>query len=313
MENIEPKKSVRNDEINLFDLIKVLWRYKWLILGVSALFVCLSIYRALGIANQYTATAIVQDNTMTTNGGLDLNGKLGGLATLAGVDLSASKSTETKVAIEVLKSWGFIDQFISKHAISKEVNNAVNWDKSVNKLIYSTDLEKNSSKMQPFEGEPNLESWSQYKSFLDRLDIKKNQASGLFEISFTYYSPYIAKQWLEFLISDLNEVMRQKMLNQVNKNIKYLEEEVKRTNVAELRVAISNLIQEQHRQKMVASGAEQYVFKVISEVKVPAVKSKPRRALIVIVGALIGLIFSLLIVFFLHLYKFYIKAQDDKN
>ena len=60
---------------------------------------------------------------------------------------------------------------------------------------------------------------------------------------------------------------------------------------------------------MLASSNEAYVFKAIDSPFVPEKKSSPRRALICIIGTLIGAILSLIIVFSQYYRKAYQKIK----
>jgi uncharacterized protein involved in exopolysaccharide biosynthesis len=63
------------------------------------------------------------------------------------------------------------------------------------------------------------------------------------------------------------------------------------------------LIEEQTKTLMLAEVSGEYVFKTISEAKVAEEKSKPKRALISILGAFLGGMLSLVVVLIRHFTK----------
>ena len=63
------------------------------------------------------------------------------------------------------------------------------------------------------------------------------------------------------------------------------------------------IMEEQIKSKMLAEASPDYTFIVVSQSMVPEEKSQPRRAVICIIGTLLGFIFSIVFVFFLHFYK----------
>ena len=101
--------------------------------------------------------------------------------------------------------------------------------------------------------------------------------------------------------------MKDRALEEANQNIQYLEEQFKSTSYAELRAMFSELIQEQHKSKMLAQVSDEYVFKTISEAKAPEKKHKPKRALIALFGLLLGVFAGAIIVVF---YNFIRKLKS---
>ena len=97
------------------------------------------------------------------------------------------------------------------------------------------------------------------------------------------------------------------MLEQVNRNIKYLGAQIAKTAIAEMREMFYELIEEQTKAKMLAEASPEYAFVTVSQVMLPEEKSKPKRALICILGTLLGGMLSVLYVLVRH-YAFKEKA-----
>ena len=87
---------------------------------------------------------------------------------------------------------------------------------------------------------------------------------------------------------------------EVTRNITYLEAQIKKTNIAEMKEVFYTIIEEQIKSKMLAEGSPDYAFVPVSPSMVPEEKSQPKRALICILGTLLGGMLSVLWVLVLH-------------
>ena len=105
-------------------------------------------------------------------------------------------------------------------------------------------------------------------------------------------SPYFAKDLLDRIIESINEQARQKAKIEVEESIKYLTEELIKTNLYEIKQGLSRLIENQTQSLVLTEVRKEYLFKVIEPPIVPEIKSSPNRALICIVVTLLGSIIS---------------------
>ena len=137
-------KSIENnalhpvdEEVNLTDLFITLWNAKWFVGIVTASFFLCSLIYALLLPNQYESFVILSptsDDESSVLGGM--SSQLGGLASLAGMQIGAGKSTESDQAITVMESWAFIEDFIQKQNIDKEIFAVKKWNPSNNSFVY---------------------------------------------------------------------------------------------------------------------------------------------------------------------------------
>jgi LPS O-antigen subunit length determinant protein (WzzB/FepE family) len=287
-----------DDEIDLRELFSVLWAGKKLIVAITAVFAVVSVLYALSLANEYKASAVVSP---ADSGGSSLGSMagLGGLASLAGINIGSGESNETQEAMEIMQSWGFMEAFIQTHDLSVPVYAAVGWDKGANSLKLDDDLYDAASQRWLIEDATSDESrppssWELYQRFKSRVAVSQDKTSGLINISVEYYSPQVAKQWVDLFISTINEYMRARKLEQVNRNIEYLTIQIEKTAIAEMREVFYQLIEEQTKSKMLAEASPEYAFVTVSRAMVPEEKSKPKRALVCILGTLLGGMLSVL-------------------
>jgi uncharacterized protein involved in exopolysaccharide biosynthesis len=293
-----------DDEIDLRELFAVLWAGKVRIIAITAIFTFASVIYALSLPNQYKATVLLAPSQSSSSGLSGALGQLGGLASLAGVSIGGGESNEAQLAQEIMKSWSFIENFIADNNLSVEVYAAQDWDKESNKLHIDQDIFDTTTNTWLVEddsgqlGPPN--SWELYESFSERLAVSEDKKSGLISVSLEYYSPRLAKQWLDLYITAINKHMQERQMIKVSRNIEYLKAQIEKTEIAGMQEVFYTIIEEQLKSKMLAEASPDYAFTAVSPSMVPEKKSQPKRALICILGVLLGGMLSVLLVLVLH-------------
>ncbi|MGR5291110.1 Wzz/FepE/Etk N-terminal domain-containing protein [Vibrio alginolyticus] len=292
------------DEIDLREFLKALWKGKWIIIVTTFLFAVGSVLYALNLPNIYKADALLAPAESSNGGGLSkMAGQLGGLAALAGVNLGGSDTSQTDLAVQVMKSRQFIEAFISKHDLLIPVMAAKDWDLVNNKLILDDDLYDSSTGkwLRKPDGLRGAKPTSQEAFEVFRkeiLNVNQDKDSGLYTISVKHYSPYVAQQWVNWLVKDINKVMRERTIAETSQNLTYLNNQLQKTAVADMQSTFYKLIEEQTKSLMLAEVQDEFVFKVVDPAVVPEVKDSPKRALICIVFSFVGLLLGVLFVLF---------------
>ena len=304
MENNVQNDTQHDDEIDLRELFGVLWAGSRKIIAITALFAFISVIYALSVPNQYKATALLspaQSDNSDLSGAL---GQLGGLASLAGVGIGGGESSEGQIAQEIMKSWSFIEGFIAENNIAVEVYAAEGWSKGSNELQIDEGVYDTKNKQWLVENETGVKgppsSWKLFQAFSERLAVSEDKKLGLVSVSIEYYSPQIAKQWVDMYVAAINAQMQQRQMEKVTNNINYLQAQIEKTSISEMREVFYTIIEEQMKNKMLAEASPEYAFVTVSPSMVPEEKSQPRRALICILGTLLGGMFSVLLVLVMH-------------
>ncbi|WP_366664003.1 LPS O-antigen length regulator [Vibrio campbellii] len=254
--------------------------------------------------NIYTATATLSPAENTNGGGLSgMANQFGGLAALAGVNLSNNGVSQTELAVQVMKSRKFVSDFVQKHEILVPLMAMKGWDLNSNSLIVDNDVfdESSSTWLREPKGllksEPSLQEV--YKHFISKtFNIVKGKDGGLYEISVTHFSPYVAQKWVNWLIEDINSVMRSRAIEESTQNLSYLNEQLAKTSVSEMQTTFYKLIEEQTKSLMLAEAQNEFIFKVVDPAIVPEFKSSPNRPMICILGTIIGFLVGLFIIAF---------------
>tara|TARA_R110002167_G_scaffold168531_4_gene366291 strand:+ start:327 stop:1316 length:990 start_codon:yes stop_codon:yes gene_type:complete len=302
MENTILEPSVTHDnEVDLHDLARAVWKGKWLIICITAIFSVASVFYALSLPDEYKATAILSPASSSSSSSLSkLAGQFGGLASLAGVNLKGSDgANKTTIAIKLMKTWGFLERFIQSNNLQVPLYAAVDWDKGSNELLLDTDIydvqEKVWFKDQTLQG-PS--SWALYEKLNKMIDIVQDSDSGLIYLSVVNFSPHLAKEWVDLLIVETNDFMKSQDRKEALSSIEYLKVQIAKTNISEMNTIFYQLIEEQTKTLMLAEISEEYVFRTLSPARVAELKSGPKRGLIVTLaasfGAALALVFCLI-------------------
>ena len=315
MQNNIPANQPQDDEIDLRELVTVLWSGKKIILSVTALFAVVAVIVTLLIPNQYQATAVVSPAQNGNNSMLGaMASQFGGIASLAGIKVPKEEGGETEAAMEILQSWSFSEEFVKTNNLEADVFAADGWNRKTNKLSYNSSLydsQKEQWVRTPPAGktiEPT--SWELYKEFSERLSVSTDKNTGMISISIEHYSPMLAKQWVDLYITTINDYMRKRKLDQANSNIEYLEAQIEKTAIAGMKEVFYQIIEEQIKNKMLAEASPEYAFVTVSHAMVPEEKSTPKRGLICILAVLLGGMISIFVVLIKHYSK---QPQSNKK
>lgn len=301
--------AVQYDEIDLRELFAVIWQGKWLIIAITAVFAIGSVALALYLPNIYKSEALLAPAAEEQGGGLSaLASQFGGLASLAGVNLGAKGGTDkTQLAIEVLKSRQFTSDFIQKHNILADLMAAEKWDRDTDKLIYDEDAYNEATNTwvrdvePPFKPEPSMQE--AYEEFSKIMSVNSDKETAMVTISVLHLSPTVAEQWVTWLIEDINKVMKERDVAEANRSSEFLNKQIALTNVADIKAILYKLVEEQAKTIMFAEVRDEYVFKTIDPAFAPEEKAKPKRALICILGTMLGGMLGVMLVLVRHFMK----------
>jgi len=257
----EPVQIDRRDGIDVVGIVRVLWAYRYFIGAVSIVFALLATYLALTAKEIFRAEIVVtavRENGLSDSQGIA--GQLGGLASLAGVQLGGGGADSS--AQGVLASRHLIEEFIKAHDLVGP-------------------LTQNMGKRSTL--------WFAVKRFQESMvTIHDDQLKGLTTISVDWTDAATAAKWANDFVALANALMRTRALDEATRNVDYLNKQIARTNEVEIQRSLSNLIETETKKLMLANGRTDYAFRVIDPAVTPEVRHSPRRTLMVISGFAIG-------------------------
>lgn len=301
----------QNEELqnaNAFDLIQlwlVLWSSKWLIIGLSFLCSVGILIFSLTLPNMYKSTVLLAPQKQQESGSLSaLAGQLGGLASVAGINLGGA-SDQTGVYLEVIKSKDFLYEFIGENNVKVNLFAAKKWDKETDTLELDETIYKNGQWLIDDETQETLEPtlFKTYELFLKKLTVEQDKITGLVKIAFEHMDPRISKSYVESIVSLINKSVREREIAENKESIKYLHEELAKTNIAEMKNVFYTIVEEQTKAMLLAKVRKDFAFKVIESPIVEEQKSSPNRAVICILGAIFSGFFICVIFLLIHFFR----------
>ncbi|MCP1338559.1 Wzz/FepE/Etk N-terminal domain-containing protein [Idiomarina sp. M1R2S28] len=305
----------QDDEIDLRELFGIIWDGKWIIIAITFVFAGASVIYSLSLPNIYKAEATLAPTEEAQGQGF--GEEMGGLASLAGLSVGNKQVDKVTMAMEILQSRQFIKNFVQKHNILPEVMAVKEWHRASGELVFNQEVynPKTSEWVRDVEPpkQPEPSSWEYVNVFQNEILLveKDSETPGLINISVNHQSPVIAHLWVEWLIEDINNHMRQRDIKEAQSSMEYLQKELGETNLSSMQQVFYQLIEKQIQTIMLANVRPEYIFQVLDPAVVPEQRDAPSRALICIIGTFLGGFLSLFVVFIRHLVRTSKSKQPD--
>ena len=285
-----------DDSIDLRELFYVLLEGKWIIISVTAFVSIVGVTYSLLLPNIYQSNALL----VPVNSSKSISGALGGyssLAGLAGISLPSGCDEGNSVkAIQKISSLSFFENNILTNIYLPDLMAVKSWNSKTNKVSFDENIY-----------DMNTNTWinmpSSQKSFAvfkSKLSLNLDKRTGFVTLSIKHQSPFVAKQWAELVVNEINSFYRQKDKSKSEKAVSYLNQQISMTGLSEIKQVLAQLLQEETKKLTLIEANQYYVFDYIDPPAVMEKKSEPKRALICILSALLGGMLSILFVLIRH-------------
>jgi len=293
------------EEIDLRELFYALWEGKWIIVSLTAFASIAGVIYSLSLPNIYESKAML----VPVNSSSSLSGALGsysGLAGLAGISLpSGGDEGNSAKAIQKISSLSFFENNMLPKIHLPDLMAVKSWNSKTNTLAFDESIYDTNSNTwirdfsYPQQQIPSAqESFEVFKT--KHLSLSEDKKSGFITLSIKHQSPFIAKQWLELVVNEVNAFYRQKDKSESEKAVIYLNQQISITSLSEIKIVIAQLLQEETKKLTLIEANQHYVFDYIDPPAVMEKKSEPARSLITILIALLGGMLSILLVLVKH-------------
>jgi len=292
-----------DDEFDLRELFNVLWTSKNLIILITAIFAIGSVVYSLSLNNYYQSGSIFIARSASGNQGLS---QYSGLAAMAGIKLPSSGEDKTAQMIELIKSRKFVKHLMTFESILPSILAAKRYNNRTQELLFNQKLYESETKTWKNNEIPSY--LKAHSAYLDMLSIRQDKKTGFIYINIEHISPVFAKDFLELIIRESNELLRKKDMDESKQGLEYLTSELSKTPFVEIKESINALIEVQLETQMMAQINQDYILIEIEPPFIPEQKSKPRRTFICVTGTILGGILSVLIVLIRH-YSF---GEEDQ-
>lgn len=303
-----------DDLIDLREIFSVLLQGKWIIVSVTAFVSIIAVIYSLLLPNIYESKALLAPIKESSG----ISGALknySALAGVAGINLNSSiDGGRTAEAIKKIQSLSFFENNLMINIHLPDLMAFKSWDSKTNTLNYDEDIYDiiNSSWVSDsfYQNQQMPSAQESFEVFLKQhLKLSEDIESGFITLSIKHQSPYLAKQWAQLVVDEINHFYRQKDKLESEKTINYLNQQISVTSFSEIKEVLALLVQEEIKKLALIEANPFYVFSFIDPPAVMEEKSQPNRAFICILSALLGGILSIFMVIIRH-YSFTVKPNE---
>lgn len=272
-------QELNDDELSIVDVWRAVVGGKWIIVLVTLAGVTLAMTVALVSTPIYRAEILlsVREDAAPSAG---LARQLGGLASLGGLRLG-TQGAQRAEAIAMLSSETLTESFIRENKLLPILFDE-SWDSQNN--AWSVDDQQ------------QIPTIRRGVRFFDEnvRSVREDESTGLITLAIEWKDPKLAAEWANSLVRMLNEEMRQRAISEATQSVAYLERELQRNSVVEVRQSIYDLIQQQIETIMLANVRRDFAFQVLDPAVVPEPNEivRPRPVLLVAIGIILGLMIS---------------------
>lgn len=263
------------------NLLAAARKHGWLLIATPLLGVLLGFGASYLVEPLYRVEAVLLPQQGGAQQGLlgSLAGQLGGLASLAGVDVGGPSSKHE--AIEVLKSRSLAEEFIR----SRELLPVLFRDE--------WDAEAQGWRVGSLRDVPTLADG--VREFDRRVRaVYEDRRTGLVTLRVTWRDADTAADWANDLVRRANAHMRSRTVDETRRSLEFLTEKAGAEQSVSVREALYKIVESQYKSLALASVREDFAFRVIDAATPPDPDdfSQPRRALFAAVGGCLGTLFA---------------------
>ena len=275
------------DEIDLLELIRTLLQAWKTIVGITILCAGLAVAYALYAPEVFKSETLLAPAQEEKSGASSALSQFGGLAAMAGISIPSDSNVEQVVA--TLNSRKFLRTYINQNKLIPVLFDEM-WD-----------ADSQVWKVTSVEDEPTEQK--AIESFKTCLSVDEDKKSGLITLSISWKDPEVAAQWANDLVKQLNEQLREQAIADSRKRVGYLEQELAKTTLQDMRAVLYNLLESEKQKAMLANVNEDFALEVIDPAVAPETREKPKRKLIVVLGGVCGGFLGIFAVFFSQFLK----------
>ena len=295
----------RSDEVDIEAILRILLDGKWLIASATTFLSIISLIYSLQLPNIYESRALLTpvEPSSSLSGALQ---SYSSLAALAGVSLPSQNSESNSVqAIEKLNSLSFFENNVLPKISLTELMAVKSWN--FNENIIELDPKIYDSKKKkwirdfsyPKKRIPSAQE--SFKTFSEKhFTVIEDKKTGFITLSIKHQSPHVAKKWVEIIVDEINGFYRKKDKTEAEKAVNYLNMQINKTNLAEIKQVMAELLQQETQKLTLIEANDFYVFDYIDTPALMEEKSEPKRSLILLLGTIIGIFIGIILVLIRH-------------
>ena len=268
----------------MFELLKLVAKRKTLVAVVTLLFFGLAAVAALLISPRFEATVLMAPSNSSSALSSAAAGGLSGLASIAGIAIPQDDNTVVNVAR--LESQLFTLHFVREHGIDKE--------------MYPKLLNPDSGEWLADSEPSGAQVFKDFERKYRRINV--DASTGLVSLSILWPNPETAAKIANEMAAAINQEIRELAVEESQRSIQYLENQLSKTNILEIEQVIFRLMEEQFKSRMMAEVDPEFAFKVIDPAQPPDANDpvQPKVLMMLLIGLLVGMLLSIFLVIVLE-------------
>lgn len=282
-------------QLDIIAIVKLLWVQKFLIGGIIMVAAVASVWVALTQDEIYMVElkAVPSQHSLTPS---DQSLQATLALRLSGLGGATGEYEKHLVAVQILRSNGFLHDFIERHQLSPLLYGVKAWQPETNTLLWHEDIYDPDQQQWQLNPHPTNQDATQ-KFRLDHLLIEDNRQARILTLRLYHHSPIVAARWAEQLLADLNAHMQQLEISKLEQRLAFYQQQLPQTAQQDARQLLLRKIEEETFELILARSASDFMFEVIEPPMIPEKRAYPRRGLLVIIGTFLGGIFALVVAF----------------
>jgi len=298
MNNVNEQAYIEEDEIDLRELWQTVSKGKKVITILVAVVVTLTLVYVLKLPNVYKSEAVLIP-TEQESGGL---GGLGAMAAMAGISIGGGGSMTPDVAFNsLLNNYEFMKNFVAKNKVVEYYS-----DENVDKeYVFAANyrgvydfFKSNSDKEKDYKEK----AFEVIKFIRKNFSISSDKKTALITVSYSDSDRTYPQQIINAFLKDASKYLVENNLRIISRKLDYFEKELLTADGFELRQSISAIVSKILEEKVMMQSKVYYQCDVLTLPSESYIKdkSKPKRALILIVSFITSIILGIFLVFFLE-------------
>ena len=302
MQDFKNNKLEKNtDDIDIGKLLYVLFQGKWVIASLTSAVSILAVIYSLSLPNIYQSQSLLIPIDQSSSMSTAMQG-YSGIASLAGINLpSEGAKGNSDQALEKILSLSFFENNILPNIFLPNLMAVKSFNPQTNNIDFDKNIYDESANLWVRDSPKKIPtSQESFSIFIKQLSISQDKKTGFVRIFLRHQSPYLARKWNELIISEINTFYRQKDRVESEKAVSYLNQQMAKTNLSEIKMVMAELLKKQIQDLTLIEVHESYVFEYIDPPAVMENRVEPSRALISILGFILGLMISIIVVFIIY-------------
>ncbi len=277
-----------DNSVNFYLLIKIILKNTKFILLFSLFTFLLGSSVSLFIQNTYLSSSLIKLKVLTNNSSISLpqsSGLLGGFLN-PGSDNNNFK--------QIIVSRDFFNEIYNEPYFLEQLEAVESYNSSKRILSFKESIYDSKKNEWLYEKPSFLDS---HKNFLKNHLFFEEDEDNTLEVSIKHISPYVAENWMNLVLSKVDEYQRKRDRKELLTSITFLQEEFSKSSFAEIRNSLTSLIGKKYEDLALINSSDYYSFEVIDSPFTPINIYSPNRILIAILSLFLGIFFSIFFIF----------------